>query len=344
MNLQHTFTELHNQGLTHRQIADELNRQGVPSTSGGEWTRDGARNYWRRHVNTEQSDRRDGSELSRSDVVCRGADSGDRFYMRNPSNFIEVGYYPYLETSASDTVTCPIRDKVDVSATLELTGRGTALIVPDIHEPFSIDGFAEWCTEVRDRWGCDSTVFIGDVVDNYATSLHGKDPDNPNATAEFERTAERLDKWFTMFPEAVLTLGNHDDRPMRTAKAGGVSSVFMKSFRETWGIPDGWQICQEAMIDGVLYVHQGGGGRNPSLARALVELVPVVSGHYHTCGGVSYHSGRNHTLWGLDVGCGVDRTGYGLAYNKSLRGYVLGCGVVVNDNGVMIPHFIPYTR
>lgn len=337
MNLQHTFTELHSRGLTHRQIADELNQQGVPSTSGGEWTRDGARNYWRRHVNTEQSDRRGGVEY-----FVEG-----RLANRIPVTKTWLEDYdllPYLESSVGDTVTRPIRDKVDVSATLELTGKGTVLIVPDIHEPFSIDGFAEWCAEVHDRWGCDSTVFIGDVVDNYATSLHGKDPDNPNATAEFERTAERLDQWFTLFPEAVLTLGNHDDRPMRTAKAGGVSSVFMKSFRETWGIPDGWQICQEALIDGVLYVHQGGGGRNPSLARALVELVPVVSGHYHTCGGVAYHSGRNHTLWGLDVGCGVDRTGYGLAYNKSLRGFILGCGVVVNDNGVMIPHFIPYTR
>ena len=334
MNLNETFSKLHEQGLTHRQIAETLNENNVPSISGEQWTRDAARNYYRRYVNTGQSDRA---------VVDRLPDTTNYPYVSydNRGGYVFPGY----DTSGIVYKTRPKETKpdLDVVATLEKTGVGTVLVIPDTHEPFSIDGFAKWCAEQRDRWGCDTVVHIGDLVDNYASSMHSKDPDNPDAVTEYERVLERLSKWFSLFPDVILTLGNHDDRPMRTAKAGGVSSVFMKSFRETWNIPETWQICQEAVLDNVMYTHQGGGGRSPSLARALAELIPVVSGHYHTVGGVAYHAGRNHTLWGLDVGCGVDRTGYGLAYNKSLRGYILGCGIVVNDNGVHVPHFIPYT-
>ncbi len=346
MNLNKTFIELHSQGLTHRQIAETLNDSGVPAQSGGEWTRDAARNYWRRNVNTDMTDRKtaqsDWQAPNRRSAIETSQSRVDRAIVKGVSEIDDfanaISYALNYTTEPKPTI-----PDIDVVATLEKTGVGTVLVIPDTHEPFSIDGFAEWCVEQRDRWGCDTVVHIGDLVDNYASSMHGKDPDNPDAISEYERALERLSKWFSLFPEAILTLGNHDDRPMRTAKAGGVSSVFMKSFRETWNIPVTWQICQEAILDNVMYVHHGGGGRSPSLARALAELIPVVSGHYHTCGGVAYHAGRNHTLWGLDVGCGVDRTGYGLAYNKSLRGYILGCGIVVNDNGVHVPHFIPYT-
>ena len=347
MNLNKTFIELHSQGLTHRQIAETLNDSGVPAQSGGEWTRDAARNYWRRNVNTDMTDRKQRTLGDDMDVLTRWDMSDNRNGASTYPHVVKGGYvFPGYDATeiVYRTRPKPAIPDLDVVATLEKTGVGTVLVIPDTHEPFSIDGFAEWCAEQRDRWGCDTVVHIGDLVDNYASSMHGKDPDNPDAISEYERALERLSKWFSLFPEAILTLGNHDDRPMRTAKAGGVSSVFMKSFRETWNIPVTWQICQEAILDNVMYVHHGGGGRSPSLARALAELIPVVSGHYHTCGGVAYHAGRNHTLWGLDVGCGVDRTGYGLAYNKSLRGYILGCGIVVNDNGVHVPHFIPYTK
>ena len=347
MNLQQTFTDLHSQGLTHRQIAETLNDSGIPAQSGGEWTRDAARNYWRRNVNTDMTDRRppqpDWQVPNRHDV--ESAYTIKRHSERLPVSQEWIDDYTLASGIGLiyEVKTKPIQTEPGIISTLEKTGVGTVGIISDMHEPFALPGYADWCYDTFNRYGCDTIAQIGDAVDNYASSMHSKDPDNPNATAEFERTAKNLERWFGLFHDVVMTLGNHDDRPMRTAKAGGVSSVFMKSFRETWNIPVTWQICQEAILDNVMYVHQGGGGRSPSLARALAELIPVVSGHYHTVGGVAYHAGRNHTLWGLDVGCGVDRTGYGLAYNKSLRGYILGCGIVVNDNGVHVPHFIPYT-
>jgi hypothetical protein len=320
--------------ITHRDVASKLNEMGIPSLSGDPWTRDAARNFYRRHmgetVNMEPAFTTFGNEV-------RPERYWDTKIVTIPETWITV----------SDHTVHPIHspkpDRNPPIATHVVKDAGSVFIIPDTHEPFSIPGFPAWCREMADRWGCETVVHIGDLVDNYATSLHEKDPDTPGVQAEYEKTLERLQKWYDLFPDVILTLGNHDDRPVRTAKAGGISSIFVKSFRETWAIPNGWTICQEAQIDGVCYVHTGGsGGRNPSLATALDYLMPVVSGHYHTLAGVAYHHGRYKRLWGLDTGCGVDRYAYSMAYNRSSKGFALGAGVVVSDNGVQVPHFIPF--
>lgn len=331
-DLQTVVQQYHNAGYTWAELAAALDGDGYKTTAGGTWTKDAARNYFRRYVSPDKSDR----QIRRDD----GAYTVSSLYTIPDDSYAARGW------GDRDTSNVAVSERPAKAAdlqTLSLKDAGSVFIIPDVHEPFSIDGFAEWCRDTADRWDCDTIVQIGDLVDNYASSLHQKDPDNPSALAEYEKARERLQKWFDLFPDVVMTLGNHDDRPLRTAKVGGLSSVFVKSFREVWGIPDGWKICQDADIDGVLYTHQGGGGRSPSLTRALSELTPVVSGHYHTVAGVAYHSGRNLQLWGLDVGCGVDRSGYGLAYNTSLRGYMLGAGIVVSDGKNRIPHFVPFT-
>lgn len=307
-----TVLRLKTGGLSYADIATHLNGCGFTSLSGTQWTRDSTRNFWRRQVQPH-------------------------------SNAAAVDDDRVPVPGVTESTISPVERFSGVVAKHIENDAGNVLIVGDIHEPFSVEGYAEWCRETADRWGADRVVFIGDIVDNYASSMHQKDIDVPGALDEYENAAARLGKWFKLFPDAVLTLGNHDDRPLRTAKAGGVSSVFLKSFRQTWDIPDKWVITQNAVLDGVFYTHQGGGGASPSLSLALSKLMPCVTGHYHTVGGVKYHAGENHTLWGLDVGCGVDRTGYGLAYNRSLSGYVLGCGFVINDGRVKSPHFIPFS-
>ena len=318
--------------ITHRDVASKLNEMGIPSLSGDPWTRDAARNFYRRHMGAMRESPNGGTAFTNHTGAVN--QYWDTKIVTIPPSWTTVGDYADI---------APKVNRNPPIATHIVRDAGSVFIIPDTHEPFSIPGFPAWCREIADRWGCETVVHIGDLVDNYATSLHEKDPDTPGVQAEYEKTLERLQMWYDLFPDVILTLGNHDDRPVRTAKAGGISSIFVKSFRETWAIPNNWVICQEAQIDGVCYVHTGGsGGRNPSLATAMDYLMPVVSGHYHTVAGVAYHHGRHKRLWGLDVGCGVDRHAYSMAYNRSSKGFALGAGVVVSDNGVQIPHFIPF--
>ena len=66
----------------------------------------------------------------------------------------------------------------------------------------------------------------------------------------------------------------------------------------------------------------------------------TVIGHVHSWGGVQYTSGPKDTIFGMNVGCGIDETSYAMAYSKPFRYRpTLGCGVVLGDGSHAM--FIP---
>ena len=46
------------------------------------------------------------------------------------------------------------------------------LVIGDLHEPFCLDGYLEWCIEQYQYWSCSEVVIIGDCIDNHYTSFH----------------------------------------------------------------------------------------------------------------------------------------------------------------------------
>ena len=68
------------------------------------------------------------------------------------------------------------------------------LVIGDLHCPFELDGYFEFCLETYDRFNCNQVVFIGDLVDSHATSRHETDPDGMSAKTELERAIEDLAK------------------------------------------------------------------------------------------------------------------------------------------------------
>ena len=137
MNLQQTFTDLHSQGLTHRQIAETLNDSGIPAQSGGEWTRDAARNYWRRNVNTDMTDRRppqpDWQVPNRHDV--ESAYTIKRHSERLPVSQEWIDDYTLASGIGLiyEVKTKPIQTEPGIISTLEKTGVGTVGIISDMH-------------------------------------------------------------------------------------------------------------------------------------------------------------------------------------------------------------------
>ena len=46
------------------------------------------------------------------------------------------------------------------------------LVIGDLHEPFCLDGYLDFCIEQQKKWNCDKVIFIGDVIDNHYASYH----------------------------------------------------------------------------------------------------------------------------------------------------------------------------
>lgn len=214
-------------------------------------------------------------------------------------------------------------------------------VIGDTHLPFGLDGYLEFCKETFKRFGCTEFVHIGDICDFHRMSYHESDPDLHSENDELEKSKELLKPWVEAFPKMKVCFGNHDLLPFRKAKSFGIPRTMLKNYGEILGAPKEWEFDFTHRIDNVLYVH-GEGKNTPNALRrfAAESSTNVVIGHAHSFAGTYHAANEARAYWGLNVGCGVDRSKKAFAYGKHFQNKpVVGCGVVLN-NGTL-PMFIP---
>lgn len=201
------------------------------------------------------------------------------------------------------------------------------LIIGDLHCPFEMEGYFEYCLETYDRHACNQVIFIGDLIDSHATSRHETDPDGLSAKTELDIAIEDLQKWRDAFPVADVIIGNHDRVVMRRAFSSSIPSIWIKSFNEVLGTT--WNWTERIEYDGVQFVHGEGG---TARTKAKNDLQSTVQGHIHTQAYVEWMVGNKAKLFGMQVGCGLDRDTYAAAYAKHYKKQAIGCGVVIGGH------------
>lgn len=213
-------------------------------------------------------------------------------------------------------------------------------IISDTHIPFEKKGYLEFCKKQYKEHKCDRVVHIGDLVDNHSISYHEHDPDGWSPYDEMRATDKILAKWFKAFPNVVLTKGNHDCLVDRKGKTIGLPKRCFKPFREIWELPDGWKDVFSIDIQGILFKHGTGmSGQLAHLKAARANRQSTVIGHLPSYAGVEYDASEKDVIFGMNVGCGIDRDKYAFAYGKDFaKKPILGCGIVFDDKNAQ---FIP---
>lgn len=202
------------------------------------------------------------------------------------------------------------------------------LIIGDLHEPFCLEGYLEFCKETYKRYDCNQVVFIGDVIDNHFSSYHESDSDGMGGGQELELAIEKISKWYEAFPKADVIIGNHDRIIMRKAQSSQVPRKWIKEYKDVLDTPK-WNFVESVTYDDVLYIHGEGG---TARSRMRKDLNSVVQGHLHTQFYCDYLVGKNFSIFGMQVGCGIDNKSYAMAYAKNYGKPAIGCGVVL-ENG-----------
>jgi metallophosphoesterase superfamily enzyme len=203
------------------------------------------------------------------------------------------------------------------------------LVIGDLHTPFDLDEYFDFCVEQYKKYNCNQVIFIGDIIDSHYSSYHEQNPDGMSAGDELELSIKRLKRWYKAFPEATVIIGNHDRIVSRKAVTAGLSSRWIRDFNEVLEVPN-WNFVEEFEQDNVVYVHGDGGGT--ARTRVKNEMQSTVQGHIHTQAYVEWNVGANYKVFGMQVGCGIDRKAYAMAYAKGFKKPVISCGVVL-DNG-----------
>tara|TARA_R110000787_G_scaffold265258_2_gene371227 strand:+ start:310 stop:1038 length:729 start_codon:yes stop_codon:yes gene_type:complete len=211
------------------------------------------------------------------------------------------------------------------------------LVIGDLHEPFCLDGYLDWCIEQYYTYKCTEVVFIGDVIDNHFSSYHETSADGMGGADELEFAIKRISRWRNAFPNATVVIGNHDRIIMRKAQTSAIPSKWIKSYKEVLETPN-WNFVERYEVDNVQYIH-GEGGTARTKCRA--DMMNTVQGHLHTQCYTEHFVGKNFRVFGTQVGCGINHKAYAMAYAKYGKRPAVGCAIVLNNGKTPLNLLMP---
>jgi predicted phosphodiesterase len=213
-------------------------------------------------------------------------------------------------------------------------------VIADTHFPFEDRRYFDFVRRTFDRLKVEHVVHIGDLIDLYHCSRFTHDPNKLEGSREMDKAIRRAQKWYAEWPEMDICWGNHEKRLSKRAEEGGIlTDLWLRSFNEVLGTPT-WNWGMEHFIDGVLYTHgEGRGGITGARLLALDRGSSVVMGHTHRYAAVHFiaQQGRRRTMFGMNVGMGVDKKSYAFRYATDTGAWVHACGAVLDGNPIVVP-------
>lgn len=217
--------------------------------------------------------------------------------------------------------------KLKLSDVAESKGKNV-LVVGDLHEPFCLEGYLEFCKLQYEKFNCSEVVFIGDIIDNHYSSYHETDADGMGGADELTLAIKKISKWYKVFPKATVTIGNHDRMIMRKAQTSAIPKAWIKDYKDVLQVPN-WDFVDRKVIGNVQYIH---GEAGTARTKCRADLMSTVQGHLHTQAYTEWYVGANYKIFGAQVGCGIDHDSYAMGYAKRGRKPAVGCLVVLNES------------
>ena len=217
------------------------------------------------------------------------------------------------------------------------------LIIGDTHVPFVHRNYLEFCRHTAAKYKARRVCHVGDVVDNHSISFHDHDADGMSPGDELKAARKVVALWAKAFPRVDCAVGNHDELARRQAVAAGLPGGYLRSFREVLGLPKGWRFAftttyrDRSGHPWQLTHGTGSSGHDAAFKVANSHRISTAQGHIHTAAGVKYHANNKDIIWGLQVGCGIDRKAYAFNYGRDFKDKpILGCGIVLEGGVVLL--------
>ena len=209
------------------------------------------------------------------------------------------------------------------------------LFISDMHIPYHHKAVIPFLAGLKTRYEPTRVVCLGDELDKHAMSFHDSDPDLPSAGDELKRALPTIRIIEELFPEMDLVDSNHGSLAYRKAKHHGIPRHYLRSYNEVLEVGKGWKWHFDLTLDMSeydkpdVYVHHG---KNSSAIK-VAQLMGMshVCGHYHESFGIQYASTPNALLFGMNVGCLIDRKALAFAYsNSNMKRQVIGTGLIID--------------
>lgn len=216
------------------------------------------------------------------------------------------------------------------------------LVISDMHLPYEHPDTLDYLADLTHYYQPDRVVCLGDEVDSHALSYHESDPDLDSAGMEFQKALEKMEVLYEMWegiPVDVID-SNHGSLGRRKAKTAGIPQRFLKDYEDLFDAPDNWKWHQDLMLtmsngQRCLFTH----GKSAEIMKVVSSwAVSVVQGHYHTRAKIEFMSNPEELLFGLQVGCSIDRDHPAFAYDKNgVKRPIIAHALIENGLPILLP-------
>jgi len=176
----------------------------------------------------------------------------------------------------------------------------TILVISDMHLPYQHKDSIKFLKEIKKEFKPDTTLSIGDLLDQHALSFHDSSPELYSAGMELDKAKEYGDfletkKW-KWVDDLTLTMSNG-------------------------------QRC--------FFTH----GRSADVLKVSQTMgMSAVQGHYHTKFVISWWANPDNLFFGMNVGCLIDQKSMAFNYAKNFRTrFIIGCAVILNGIPRLLP-------
>lgn len=212
----------------------------------------------------------------------------------------------------------------------EINAKGkSVLLIGDTHLPYEHQDYRKFCLAVKERFGCELVIHMGDYEDNHAISFHDSDCELFSAGYELQKVIAKTKGWYETFPNMITLDSNHGSLVIRRMKKHGIPIAHLKTLGEIYETPD-WQWVDDLFLKtdiGRVYLTHGKTGTYNKLAREIG--CHAIQGHFHGKCEVTWANSVFNQRYNMFTGCGVDRGSLAMAYGKNnIPQPILACGVL----------------
>jgi hypothetical protein len=123
------------------------------------------------------------------------------------------------------------------------------LVISDLHLPYQHRDAFEFLKEVYDAYECNAVLNVGDLYDHHAGSYHESEPDAYGPEEEYALSKKYAAELQGLFPNMIITNGNHCDIPKRKLKSAGLPSSMLSDYNQLYNTKDTWVWSDQYWFD-----------------------------------------------------------------------------------------------
>lgn len=213
------------------------------------------------------------------------------------------------------------------------------VFISDTHAPYHHRDALAFISAAKEEYGFVQGKHVGDVVDNHFSSYHEIEPGTYAAKEEHYRAKRFVQQLAEIYPNLVVTLGNHDLLTTRKAKTANIMEEHILDYNSRYDVEWDWVERDFFRINkyaNCLLTHSISSSTQNN-AHKFSHC--SVQGHHHHLFGIEFAGDPNVLRWAMSVGCLIDDSSPAMNYNKKvvLKRPILGMGGIYEDFPILIP-------